>query len=91
MIIDYYWWLFVIIDYYLLLLMIIIDYYWWLLLMIIEKDCDKINFSSNINEAIRLVLNFSFFFYDRISQAQKELKSTKKHQKALKSIKTLPI
>ena len=59
--------------------------------MIIEKDCDKINFSSNINEVIRLVLNFSFFFYDRISQAQKELKSTKKHQKALKGIKTLPI
>ena len=81
MIICDYWWLFV----------IIIDDYYWLLLMIIEKDCDKINFSSNINEVIRLVLNFSFFFYDRISQAQKELKSTKKHQKALKSIKTLPI
>ena len=64
MIICDYWWLFV----------IIIDDYYWLLLMIIEKDCDNINFSSNINEVIRLVLNFSFFFYDRISQAQKELK-----------------
>ena len=32
--------------------------------MIIEKDSDKINFSSNIIEVIRLVLNF---FYDQIS------------------------
>ena len=32
--------------------------------------------SSNINEVIRPVLNFLFFFYDKISQA---LKSTKKH------------
>ena len=32
------------------------------------------------------VLNF-FFFNDKISQAQKELKRTKKHEKALKSIK----
>ena len=40
--------------------------------------------SSNINEVIRPVLNFLFFFYDKISQA---LKSTKKYQKALKSTK----
>ena len=40
--------------------------------------------SSNINEVIRPVLNFLFFFYDKISQVQK---STKKHQKAPKSIK----
>ena len=39
--------------------------------------------SSNINEVIRPVLNFLFFFYDKISQVQK---STKKHQKALKNI-----
>ena len=32
--------------------------------------------SSNINEAIRTVLNF-LFFYDEISQAQKSTKSTK--------------
>ena len=53
--------------------------------MIIEKHCDKINFSSNIIEVIRLVLIFFIiFFFDKISQVQK---STKKHQKALKSIK----
>ena len=33
------------------------------------------------------VLNFLFFFYDKISQAPKELKRTKKHEKALESIK----
>ena len=40
--------------------------------------------SSNINEVIRSVLNFFliFFFDDKISQVHK---STKKHQKALKS------
>ena len=53
--------------------------------MIIEKHCDKINFSSNIIEVIRLVLIFFItFFFDKISQVQK---STKKHQKALKSTK----
>ena len=57
--------------------------------MIIEKDCDKINFSSSINEVIKSILNH--FFYDKISQAQKELKRTKNHQKPLKSIKTQPI
>ena len=33
---------------------------------------------------MRLLGQFVFFFYDKISQVQK---STKKHQKALKSIK----
>ena len=44
--------------------------------------------SSNINEVIRSVLNFLFiyFFYDKISQVQKNKKNTR-HQKALKSIK----
>ena len=49
-----------IIDNYCRLLLIIInDYYWWLL-----KKTDKINFSSNIIEVIRIVLNF---FYYKIS------------------------
>ena len=49
---------------------------------------------SNINEVIRSVLNFFFFFHDKISQIQKSTKriqGTKKYQKALKSIKTQPI
>ena len=60
--------------------------------MVIEKDCDKINFSSNINEVIRSVL---FFFYDKITNTkstkkhQKALKNTKKHQKALKNTTNL--
>ena len=37
---------------------------------------------------MRLLDQFYYFFYDKISQVQK---STKKHQKALKSIKTQPI
>ena len=49
--------------------------------MIIKKDCEKINCSSSIYKVIRPVLNF-FFFYDNISQVRK---STKKHQKTLKS------
>ena len=40
------------------------------------------NWSSSIYKVIRPVLNFLFFFYDKILQVQK---STKKHQKALKS------
>ena len=47
-----------------------------------------------INEVIRLVLNFFVFFYDKISQVQKSttrIQGTKKHQKTLKSIKTQPI
>ena len=50
--------------------------------------------SSDINEVIRSVLNFLFFFYDKFSQVQKSTKGiqgTKKYQKALKSIKTKPI
>ena len=30
--------------------------------------------SSNINEVIRSVLNYFFFFYEKISQAQKSIK-----------------
>ena len=40
--------------------------------------------SSNINEVIRAVLNFLFFFYEKILHAPK---STKKHQKAQKAQK----
>ena len=43
-----------------------------------------INMSSNINEVVRTVLNF-FFFYEKILQAPK---STKKHKKAPKSTKS---
>ena len=49
--------------------------------------------SSNINEVIRPVLNFLFFFHNKILLAQKTqkefkaLKSTKKHQKAQKAQK----
>ena len=38
---------------------------------------------SNINEVIRSVLNFLFFFYDKISQVQKSTKriqGTKRHK-----------
>ena len=51
--------------------------------MIIEKGCDlkiracnRMNFSSNINEGIRAVLN-SFFFYEKISHAPKAPKAPK--------------
>ena len=43
--------------------------------------------SSNINEVIRPVLNFLFFFTIRFHKYKKAPKSTKKHQKALKSTK----
>ena len=50
--------------------------------MIIEKDCDlkiracnRMNFSSNINEVIRAVLNS--FFYEKISHAPKIPKAPK--------------
>ena len=47
--------------------------------------CNKMNFSSNINEVIRAVLNFLLFFSEEISHAQI---STKKHKNAQKSTKT---
>ena len=57
--------------------------------------CNKMNFSSNINEVIRAVLNFLLFFYEEISHAQISTKkhknvqkSTKKHKKAQKSTKS---
>ena len=34
-------------------------------------------FSSNVNDVISAVLNFSFFFYKKISHATKSTKSTK--------------
>ena len=46
--------------------------------------CNKMNFSSNINEVIRAVLNFLLFFYEEISHAQI---STKKHKNAQKRTK----
>ena len=45
----------------------------------------KDEFSSNINEVIKAVLNFLLFFYEKISHAQK---SNKKHQKAFKAPKS---
>ena len=42
----------------------------------------------NINEIIKAVLNFLFFFYEKISHAQKALKALKA-PKALKRTKTL--
>ena len=60
--------------------------------MIIKKDydlkihaCNKINFSSNINEVIKAVLNF-LFFYEKISHASKAPK-TPKISKSTKSTK----
>ena len=53
--------------------------------MVIEKDCDKINFSSNINEVMRPAL---FLFMIKL-QIQKAPKSTKMHQKALKNTTNL--
>ena len=51
--------------------------------------CNKMNFSSNINEAIRAFL-ISFFFLQKDFTPTKSTKSTKKqkkHQKAPKSTK----
>ena len=39
--------------------------------------CNKMNFSSNINEVISAVLNSSLFFYKKISHTPKSIKSTK--------------
>ena len=44
--------------------------------------CNKMNFSSNINDVIREVLNFSLFFYEKISHAPKSTKKHQKHQNA---------
>ena len=44
------------------LLVIINDYYWWLFVIIDNYYHGKVNFSSNINEVLRPVLNFLFFF-----------------------------
>ena len=62
----------IIIDEYWLLLMIIC-YYWWLFVSD-NYYVDKSNFSSSVNEVIRAVLNFLYFFYDKISQLQKSIK-----------------
>ena len=45
--------------------------------------CNKMNFSSNINEAIRAVL-ISLFFLQKDFTCTKSTKSTKKHQKEQK-------
>ena len=47
----------------------------WLKKIVIKKihACNKINFSSNINEVIRTVLNFLLFFF---------MKRFQKHKKA---------
>ena len=46
--------------------------------------------SSNINEVIRSVLNYFFFFYKKISQAQKSIKpltaNKKTKEKRIKNI-----
>ena len=47
-----------------------------------DRAFNEFNKSSNINEIIKAVLNFVFFFffYEKISHAQKALKSTKRHK-----------
>ena len=57
--------------------------YWkglsWLKKIVIKKihACGKINFSSNVNEVIRSVLNSSFFFLRKDFARTKSTKSTK--------------
>ena len=54
----------------------------------IEKDCDNLKFSSNINEVIKAVLNFLFFLRKDFACAKitkstkntKSIKSTKRHE-----------
>ena len=48
------------------------DSHKWLQIKVIVTNDYK--FSSNINEVIKAVLNFSFFFYKKISQVQKSTK-----------------
>ena len=57
----------------------------WLKKIVIKKihACNKINFSSNINEVIRTVLNFLLFFMIRSHKRKKALKSLK----AIKELK----
>ena len=43
-----------------------------------EGNREALGMSSNINEVIKTVLNFSLFFYEKVLHAPK---STKKHQK----------
>ena len=64
--------------------------------MIIEKDCEihacnRMNFSSNINEVIRAVLNL-YDFFTKTFRTQQKLKKQKKLQstKSTKSTKTQP-
>ena len=44
-----------------------------------NNTCKKINFSSNVNEVIRAVLN-SLFFYEKISHAPKAPKAQRQNQ-----------
>ena len=46
--------------------------------------CNKMNFSSNINEVIRAVLNF-LFFLKKISHTQKRTEKHQKHKKTHKN------
>ena len=55
---------------------------WWLTFTF----CSLLLTGSNINEVIRAVLNFFFFFYEKISHAQKAPKSTQS-TKSTKSTK----
>ena len=69
--------------------------YWkglsWLKKIVIKKihACGKINFSSNVNEVIRSVLNSSFFFLRKDFARTKSTKNTK-NTKSTKSTKTQP-
>ena len=53
-------------------------------IVIIEKDCDHWKFNSNINEVIRAVLNFLFFFFMKKfchTKSTKRIKSTKRRKR----------
>ena len=51
---------------------------WWLKkIVIIEKDCDDWDLSSNINEVIRAVLSFLFFFLTKRFHTHKKHKKRK--------------
>ena len=39
----------------------------------------RLSVSSNIGEVIRPVLNFLYFFYDKVSQVQKSIKKNRRH------------